>query len=108
MKACFVIAIIFACMFCEITSLKCYSCYSEDVKSFAKNNSLENVEDVPNCASQTWVECREEFCFKSEYGAILSKYYSEPAGHYFGKGCGSKDLCTSSGTFWNWGTWVTC
>lgn len=80
MKAVFVIAFIFACMFCDVTSLKCYTCLADNAKS-------QSSENVPDCASRESVECssRDEFCFKTEYGWLRSLIDGEPPGHYLGK-----------------------
>ena len=94
MKTIFVIAIVFACLVCEITSLECYGCsYYE--------------EDLPNCDSPGRLRCPEEmkFCFKQEYTWFFS-LFSSPPGHYLQKCC--SDQCTENGYFWFWGTWITC
>ena len=97
MKASFVIAVVFACSVCKITSLECYQC-SFDHKDF------------PNCNSQERLLCPEEytFCYKQEYGWFTSLLHSEPPGHYNRKSCAKKADCTENGYFWFWGTWITC
>ena len=105
MKAIFFIAFVFACMFCEVSSLKCYQCAAESTKSQTNDESFK---DLPNCAAQELVQCGEshDFCFKAEYGWLLSYF----AGHYFGKGCTrpSENVCTESGQYWYLFTWFTC
>ena len=107
MKAIFVIAFVFACMFCEITSLECYRCAAEEVK--AEVSSFENYQ---NCASPELVNCSDEadFCFKLEYDWFRSLFNGEPAGHYIGKGCAksSENQCPESGYYWYSFTWITC
>ena len=96
MKAIFVITFVFACMFCEVTSLKCYYC------NYKKSN--------PSCDNPEKAECPKEYKFngKIEYDWLVSIFYGEPPGHYLGKGCASEDYCTESGYYWSWGHWVTC
>ena len=96
MKAIFVIAFIFACMFCEINSLKCYYCNHKEAN--------------PSCDSQELVNCSEKykFCGKIEHDWFVSIFISEPPGHYYTKGCASEDYCTESGYYWTWYNWVTC
>ena len=96
MKAIFVIAFIFACMFCEINSLKCHYCDYDEAN--------------PSCDSQELVNCSEKykFCGKIEHDWFVSIFYSEPPGHYYLKGCASEDYCTESGYYWWWGQWISC
>merc|ERR1712183_1248452 len=71
MKAIFVIAIVLACLVCNITTLECYGC------------SFYN-EDAPNCDSPIRRRCSEEikFCGKMEYTWFFSLFVSEPPGHF--------------------------
>ena len=96
MKAIFVIAVIFACSVCEVTSLNCYEC----------SQSLENV---PTCASPKKVRCVDEskFCGKVENDGFTSLFLNPPGG-YISKGCFEEEWCTESGYYWFWGVWVTC
>merc|ERR1712168_1329035 len=96
MKAIFVIAIVFACLVCEITSLNCCDC------SY-------NEEGFPNCDSAKRVRCSEEkkFCYKQENDWFWSLFESPP-GHYLQKGCSMSNECNENGYYWFWGTWVTC
>ena len=109
MKAIFVIAFVFACMFCEVTSLKCYQCASESAKSESNDNYFKSL---PNCASQELVQCgdSQDFCFKAEYDWFRSLIDAEPAGHYFAKACTgpSENACTKSGYYWYLFHWFTC
>merc|ERR1719309_112593 len=111
MKTCFLIAFIFACIICEITSLQCYSCLSDEKnKEIKPNSEYESFKTMPNCASQELVECPDdyEFCFKLENDWFSSLFQKEPAGHYFAKGCGNDTIYTESGYYWFFFQWVTC
>merc|ERR1712168_1579513 len=101
MKAIFVIAIVFACLVCEITSLWCYHCSYHD--------------EYTKCDSPGRVRCSEEkkFCYSQERDWFSSLIYSEPPGHYLKKDCSDppKSLtrrCTENGSYWYWGIWITC